>query len=172
MEDIIIRAGNTANVLHKGQTRKYTGEPYVMHCYEVGMTVATVCKDPEVVAAALLHDTLEDTSMTVEELERFFGPRVARLVDQVTDRSKPEDGNRATRKEIDWAWLAKAEPDAQTIKLADLISNTKSIVDHDEEFARVYMAEKAALLEVLIHGDPRLYRMAARIVKEYKDANP
>ena len=86
--------------------------------------------DPEVQAAALLHDVVEDTPVSIKDIEDVFGPRVAALVGDLTDVSKPEDGNRAT-KGADRQHTAKASPDAKTVKLADLISNGKSIIKDD-----------------------------------------
>lgn len=71
------------------------------------------------------------------------------MVDMLTDVSRPEDGNRAARKKLDREHLAKATPEVKTIKLADLIHNTESIVAHDPKFAEVYLEEKRALLSVL-----------------------
>ena len=98
-----------------------------------------------------------------------FTPRVAALVSDLTDVSKPEDGNRAARKELDRQHSAQASPEAQTIKLADLISNSKSIMEHDPKFAKVYMREKTALLEVLVQGHPTLHKQASDIVSSYYD---
>ena len=78
--------------------------------------------------------------------------------------SKPEDGNRATRKAIDREHTAQAPAEAQTIKLADLISNSKSIMAHDPDFAVTYLAEKRLLLEVLTKGDPGLHAEASKFV--------
>ena len=63
----------------------------------------------------------------------------------------------------------RASPDAKTIKLADLISNSHSIVKDDPNFAKVYMKEKAALLEVLTEGNAELFRQASDIVASYYD---
>ena len=101
-------------------------------------------------AAALLHDTIEDTSVTEADVQKEFGSRIAKLVVELTDISKPEDGNRATRKAMDRDKLAKVSDDAQTIKLADLISNGKDIAINDPKFAKVFLNEKRQLLEVLI----------------------
>ena len=148
-----------------GQKRKYTGEDYYWHPMEVANLVrehasGSVGLRNVMIAAALLHDVVEDTPVTLEIVEQVFGAGVAELVDQLTDVSKPEDGNRAARKAIDLAHTAKASPEAKTIKLADLISNTRSIRQHDPVFAVTYLAEKRALLEVLKEGDPALYKMA------------
>lgn len=156
-----------ATAAHAGLVRKYTDEPYIGHPIAVADIVATVTDDPEVIAAAYLHDVVEDTDVTIDDIELMFGPRVARLVDDVTDVSKPGDGNRATRKAIDRAKLARSTPDGATIKLADLIHNSTSIVGHDPGFAKVYMREKAALLDVLKHGNPTLHARATAIVADY-----
>mgnify|MGYP003624998870 FL=1 len=103
----------------------------------------------------------------ITDIEDEFGPRVASMVDDLTDVSKPEDGNRAVRKELDRQHTAKASPDAQTVKLADLISNSTSIVRDDPSFAKVYMKEKAALLEVLTEGNVILFKQASDMVASY-----
>lgn len=151
---------------HGAQKRKYTGADYVTHCIAVAETVARVTDDAEVIAAAALHDCLEDTPCTFTDILLAFGPRVARLVFEVTDASKPGDGNRATRKLIDLANLAKSSPEGATIKLADIIDNSKDILAHDQTFAKVYLKEKAAALEVLRHGDQTLFNAAEGILED------
>ena len=143
-----------------GQTRKYTGEPYVVHPMEVASIVESVGGTETMVAAALLHDVLEDTGVTVDVLEEQFGSEVTNLVLWLTDISKPEDGNRSTRKALDRQHSAAAPAAAQTIKVADLISNSRSIVAHDPGFAKVYLEEKRLLLDLLIRADPTLLTMA------------
>lgn len=152
---------------HHGQQRKYTGEPYYVHPFEVAHILKERGLGEDLQIAALLHDTIEDCGVTKEEITILFGGRVADLVDMVTDVSKPEDGNRKVRKELDKNHLAKADADGQTIKLADLISNSSSIVKHDTNFAKVYMAEKKALLSVLTKGDKVLYERANNILNDY-----
>ena len=169
MDIMVQRAIWFATQAHAGQTRKYTGEPYVNHPVEVMQLVSTVTDDPEILAAAVLHDVVEDTPATIMNIRIGFSPRVAELVDDLTDVSRPEDGNRATRKELDRQHTAKASPDAKTIKLADLISNSRSIMKDDPNFAKVYMKEKAALLEVLTEGNAELFRQASDIVASYYD---
>jgi hypothetical protein len=78
--------------------------------------------------------------------------------------SRPKDGNRAVRKAIDREHTARAPAGAQTVKLADLIANTRSIVKHDVAFARTYLAEKRLLLEVLTRGDAVLMAEARATV--------
>lgn len=161
--DIVERAKEYAIAAHKaaGQVRKYTDEPYWVHPAEVAAIVATVSHTDAMLAAAWLHDTVEDTAVTSDDIAQGFGKEVAELVAWLTDVSRPEDGNRARRKQLDREHIAAAPAEVHTIKLADLISNTKSIVEHDPEFAKVYLEEKRLLLEVLVKGDLSL-RIAAR----------
>jgi (p)ppGpp synthase/HD superfamily hydrolase len=147
-----------------GQTRKYTGEPYINHPAAVAQLVASVPHTPEMVAAAWLHDVVEDTQITLDDIRDEFGWMVAALVADLTDVSRPEHGDRATRKEIDRLHTARTSPEAKTVKLADLIDNTLTITAHDPDFAKVYLREKALLLEVLREGDPTLWARAAATV--------
>lgn len=140
------RARTFATAAHAGQVRKYTGEPYITHCEEVADLIAAHGGTVAQVAAALLHDTVEDTPVTIELIREEFGEHVATLVDGLTDVSKPEDGNRAARKALDRAHTAAQSPECKLIKLCDLISNTRSIAAHDPDFARVYLQEKRLLL--------------------------
>lgn len=166
-EDIVARADAFAEKAHAavGQKRKYTGEDYIHHPREVAAIVATVPHTPEMLAAALLHDTVEDAGISINTIRALFGPVVAQLVEELTDVSKPTDGNRSIRKGIDLAHSARASINGKTIKLADLISNTKSIVAHDKGFARVYLEEKGRLLEVLKDGNKTLWNKAYAIWK-------
>lgn len=162
MTNIVERARVFATAAHAavGQTRKYTGEPYVVHPIEVSELVASVNGTEAMVAAALLHDVLEDTEVTVDLLEEQFGSKVADLVLWLTDISRPKDGNRSARKALDRQHSAAAPAAAQTIKVADLISNTRSIIAHDPGFAKVYLEEKRLLLDVLTRADPTLLTIA------------
>tara|TARA_E500000178_G_C16809980_1_gene656471 strand:+ start:63 stop:557 length:495 start_codon:yes stop_codon:yes gene_type:complete len=153
-----------ATKAHGNQKRKYTGEPYIVHPIAVSEIVQTVPHTDEMVAAALLHDVVEDTPVTIQEIETKFGSKVAELVGWLTDISRPEDGNRKTRKALDRDHSASAPAEAQTIKLADLIDNTKSIERYDPGFYQVYRQEKIALLDVLTKGDIALRKIAQQQV--------
>lgn len=160
-----------ADVAHRavGQKRKYTGEPYINHCIEVAELVMTVPHTMAMLQAALLHDTVEDTQITVDDLTRHFGFEVANLVYHLTHKSKKEDGNRAMRKAIDRDFLARSPAEVQTIKYADLISNLKDIAAHDKDFAKVYLAEKQDLLRVMNRGDRELFGKAFRMAWSYQE---
>lgn len=139
-----------------GQVRKYTGAPYWVHTAAVAARLEQLGLDDHTVAAAHLHDTVEDTRTSHEEIGWYFGRRVQWLVWEVTDQSRPEDGNRSVRKHIDRMHNALASEAGQNIKLSDLIDNTGSITAHDPHFSITYMAEKALLLPHLTLGHPRL----------------
>lgn len=159
-DDVIARAEQFAQKAHADHKRKYTGLPYYTHLDEVRNIVKSAGGTANMQAAALLHDTIEDTATTEQDILDEFGPAIAKLVVELTDVSKPEDGNRATRKAIDRDKLAGVSADAQTIKYADLISNGKDIAKNDPKFARVYHKEKADLLRVMTKGNKRLYQQA------------
>ena len=165
--DLVHKAQVYAIAAHAavGQKRKYTSEPYIVHPAEVASIVACVPgATPDMVAAAWLHDVVEDTGCTITDIHLSFGPEIAALVHWLTDVSEPHDGNRAARKAIDRAHTALAPAEAQTIKLADLISNSRSIMQYDPEFAKVYLEEKRLLLEVLTKGDRGLHAQASKFV--------
>ena len=159
-----------AKEAHRMQKRKYTDEPYIVHPVAVAQLIAEIGKGVIMICAALLHDVVEDTDTTYEDLSAAgFGFPIVDLVKNLTDVSKLSDGNRAQRKEIDRKHTAEVCINAKTIKLADLIDNTKTIVQYDPNFAKIYMAEKKRLLEVLGDGDSTLFAIANKNVEDYYD---
>ena len=164
---IITAAKMLAGEAHKGQMRKYGGLPYIIHPIEVATIVEEAGGTDNMIAAALLHDVVEDCpGYTFEIIADKVSPKVAELVRGMTEASKPEDGNRATRKEIDKNFLAEQSAEVQTIKYADVISNSKDIRAYDPKFAEVYFREIKALLEVMDKGDPALYSKAIEAVNQ------
>lgn len=162
--NIVEKARIFATAAHAavGQMRKYTGEHYIVHPMEVMELVRGVRGATEqMLAASLLHDVLEDTQVTYSVLHTEFGLEIADMVLWLSDVSKPEDGNRSYRKMLDRQHIASAPADVQTIKLADLIANSRSILAYDKNFAKVYLEEKKLLIEVLVKGDAGLRSRAA-----------
>jgi (p)ppGpp synthase/HD superfamily hydrolase len=152
--------------------RKYSGVPYFQHVENVALLIRSANLPDEAVAAGFLHDVVEDTHITMDMIRGEFDPLVAQLVWELTDISKPEDGNRKFRKQLDRQHIAEASWLGKSCKLADLIDNAVDISKHDPNFAVVYMREKKALLEVLKDGNEFLYNHAALIVENYYDDNP
>lgn len=166
MSELIKKAQDFATTEHQriNHVRKYSNQPYQTHLQAVAKLVSTVTDDEQMIAAAWLHDTVEDTPATLGDIEETFGLQIAELVEELTDVSKPSDGNRAARKEIDRQHLATASRRAKTIKLADLIHNCTDIVKHDEKFAVTFLSEMQALLDVLVNGDITLLKRAQKLL--------
>ena len=167
---IVERARWFATAAHAAidQRRRYTNDPYSVHPQRVAEKVATVPHTPEMLAAAWLHDVVEDTAITLDDILSAFGREVAALVAGLTDVSRLEQGNRRVRKAIDRAHSAQQSPACKTIKLADLIDNSISIRQHGKGFAAIFMAEMALSLEGLKEGDPRLLAEASDIVAAWE----
>ncbi|MCA8990695.1 MAG: bifunctional (p)ppGpp synthetase/guanosine-3',5'-bis(diphosphate) 3'-pyrophosphohydrolase [Planctomycetaceae bacterium] len=170
MSKLVRKAAEFARVAHEGadQKRKYSAEPYIVHPEAVATTVASVTDDEVMIAAAWLHDVVEDTPVTLEQIAAEFGDDVAGLVDDLTNASKKSDGNRAKRKEIDRQHTAQADPRAKTVKLADLIDNLTGIATSDPGFAKTYLKEKELQLQVLTEGHPDLFRRVEEIIRNEK----
>lgn len=165
--DLAFRAMQMAHELHREQRRKYTNTPYTDHLAEV-VAIAMSCgwhqsqiHPDTLMAVAWLHDAIEDQGATFEMLRDAFGQEVAHGVVLLSDT---ESGNRAARKAAARVRLSNAPGWVQTIKCADLISNTASIVERDPSFAVVYLREKRMMLEVLDKADPRLRQRARDIL--------
>jgi (p)ppGpp synthase/HD superfamily hydrolase len=149
----IYKAITFATFAHGEQLRKYTNEPYVFHSLRVALTVKHYTKgNVSAICAAILHDVVEDTEYTISSIEELFGSIIAKLVFDVTDLPKSEGTNREFRKEDTRKRLAVAEPDSKTVKLADLLDNAISIINHDPKFAKVFLEELNLLLPILQDG--------------------
>jgi (p)ppGpp synthase/HD superfamily hydrolase len=124
----ILAAAHFAAQSHSAQKRKgEAGEPYINHLIEVAELVAasTDAIDTDLIMAAFLHDTVEDTGVTAQQLERLFGRDVASLVMEVTDdKSLPKEA----RKALQVSNAHKKSARAQTLKLADKISNLRALL--------------------------------------------
>jgi len=137
---------------HKGQVRKYTGEPYFTHCEAVADLVKEYYEEvlltpvpEEVYAAALLHDVVEDTDTTFEMVTDIAGEEVAKYVYYLT---KPPEfaGNRAQRKALFNNKLALAPVEVKIIKFFDVAHNAPSIKEHDPDFWCQWSGETKRLL--------------------------
>lgn len=164
---------------HGKQKRKYTGYPYWTHLLYVAYTVYRITKDEISAIVGIFHDILEDTECTHKDLDRFlnefYAPHavkkiikgVEHLTDEYTRISYPEL-NRKKRKELEAERLGTVPNWIKTIKLADLIDNSKSIVKHDKDFAVVYLKEKEEVLHHIKDGNQKLYLKAISILDKGK----
>jgi (p)ppGpp synthase/HD superfamily hydrolase len=124
---------------HAGQRQKVNGHPYVEHPVLVASDVGRAGFEPEMVAAALLHDIVEDSDMTVHELRERFGERVADLVDAMTDEAvdvQPYE----RRKDLHRKRVLEAGPEAAAIFAADKLNNVRALraayAEEGEEVAK------------------------------------
>ena len=152
-----------ARQAHEGQKRKYTGDDYIIHPITVALMVQDNGGDQNMVLAALLHDVLEDTTVTHEELRTFLyktlgnsmdAEDVLQLVVELTDVYTTEafpELNRKKRKKEEAFRLAYASKRAKQIKEQDIKHNSESITKHDPAFAKVFLEEKELLMSYMFN---------------------
>lgn len=154
---------------HTGTERRGKGFPYIVHPMEAVEIVATMTKDQELLAAAALHDTLEDTNITLDQLRDEFGNRVASLVADESDEKYEgvsESDSWHARKQAAIDRLAAAPHDAKIVAMGDKLSNMRAI-------ARDYAMKGDALWNIFHAKDPKdhewHYRGLAASLSELKD---
>jgi hypothetical protein len=137
------------------------------HLKSVAQMVASVTKDEATIAAAWLHDLVEDTAVTIGDIERQFGSDVARLVSEVTHVSRSSDGDRAARFLVDKKHFEATSPEAMTIKVADLIDTGRDLQKSKHPEFADYAREAAELAELLQAADAQLLRRLRRDLEKY-----
>ncbi len=164
--ELLDRAIIFAVKAHAGTERRGKGFPYIVHPMEAMEIVSTMTADQELLAAAALHDTVEDTDVTVEQLRSEFGDRIADLVDvesDVMDEGVSEEDSWRARKEAGIRRLALAGRDAKIVALGDKLSNMRAI-------ARDYAAQGDAFWSIFHAKDPKQhawrYRALADAMRE------
>ena len=162
---------------HGTQMRKYTPDRYIVHPVRV-MEICKEYSDNEVVfAAALMHDVLEDTPTSIEEIRKFLQPLMGKekteetiqLVIELTDvyiKQNYPAWNRRERKQKERERMASISNDAQTIKYADILDNCREIVAHDRSFAKVFLNECLSLMKVMTKGNQLLYKRTMKLLEE------
>ena len=155
-----------ATKAHAGQLRKGSEKPYILHPMEAMAIVTKYTDDEDVIAAAVLHDTVEDTTVTLERLEKEFSPRVAALVASVTEDKKkdlPAESTWLERKQEAILHLETASHETKLLCLADKYSNLRDMYDDIEDFGSEYW-------QLFNQKDGRMhawyYRENFRILKE------
>ncbi|ROO90061.1 HD domain-containing protein [Actinocorallia herbida] len=153
--DLVSRAAEAAARWHGGQLRP-TGEPYTVHLFEALEVLAIGAgeRDPQVLAAALLHDTAEDTAATIADLEAEFGPVVAEYVDWLTKPPAASKREKRTGKVAYLRRLREAPPQVIAVKLADRASNVATLDRMPLDFQRRYYAETVTYVMPLAEGAP------------------
>ena len=150
---LVSEAPDFAARRHTGQQRKGRGnEPYVNHLAEVAnlLSIVTDGTDAELLAAGWLHDTIEDTATTREELAEKFGERVAALVVEVTDDMTLPKDQRRQKQIVD---APRKSPGAKLIKIADKISNIRArVVNQPNQAERDDLIDYVAWAEKVVAG--------------------
>lgn len=153
-----------------GQLRAYTNDPYIVHPKDVVKILSAVTQDPVLLQAGALHDVIEDTLRTHDDLIARFGAAVANLVAQVTNPPKDPGLNRAQNKALVRQHLEQAGVDGHTLKCADIASNIGtgefSLARLDPKFAATYLPEKTLVLDVLIQAHPAMLELARSRIEE------
>ena len=168
--DVFDRAAAFALEAHMGMTRKRETIPFILHPMEVATITATLTTDRDVIAAALLHDTVEDTPTTAEQILENFGPRVAELVASETENKRPDmpasESWRIRKEESLDELAATSDLDVKRLWLADKLSNMRS-------FYRLYQREGSKLWDRFHQHDPAeqhwYYRRVAELTSELKE---
>ena len=125
--DLFDRAAKFAIDAHRGGERKGKGYPYILHPMEAAIVVSSLTSDPEMLAAAMLHDTVEDTPVTIEQIRQEFGDRVASLVHHETS-PLPHAAPWRDRKQAQADQITSAPRDSKIVALGDKLSNLRAIV--------------------------------------------
>ena len=155
--NLILKAASFARCAHADQRRKYNDRPYIQHPARVAGRVAAHPDATEVmVAAAFLHDVVEDTPHTLDEIVAEFGPEVARLVAELTSPSKGMKAPRHERKQLDRDHLSTVSREAKVIKLLDRIDNLQEMAAAPSGFRKKYCEESRLLAEVIGDAAPEL----------------
>ena len=171
---LVVKAVAFATRAHAevNHTRKYSQESYIVHPLAVMDILLKHCSQevtPSMLAAAACHDVIEDAGISSSQVRDLLGEDVAEMVNWLTDISRPENGNRKTRKAMDHAHTAQAPVCVKNIKIADSVHNLCDITMHDPDFARVYIREKQTLMLVLQDADPAMISLVNKTIADCQD---
>ena len=136
-----------AYAAHAGQLRKVTGLPYIVHPLHVAEIVFEATGDVTHVIAALLHDTVEDTTITIEDIYRLFTEEAAVLVEGLTDPEQDEYETKPEYKERCCNRILEQSQEVQLIKCADILSNTSDIEHQPDHWVKAYCNGKLKMVK-------------------------
>ena len=142
-----------------------------LHLKSVAQIVASVTQDEETIAAAWLHDIVEDTSVTIDDVDRMFGATVAKIVAELSGAVRPGRLNRAARSAFQKNHFAGVSAEAKTVKIADLIDTTRDLNKNDPASLSEYLAQASELAQILDGGDTRLLSRLKRDLTRFA-SNP
>jgi (p)ppGpp synthase/HD superfamily hydrolase len=168
--NIIISAAQFARRAHEGQVRDFHRVPYIFHPARVAGRVALHPDATEVmVAAAFLHDVVEDTPFNLQDVATATSFEVSDLVSQLTNPSKNMKLPREDRKAIDRAHLRKATREAKIIKMIDRIDNLRDMDGADDQFRQLYAGESLLLAETVGDADSALKAELVEICRKMQE---
>jgi len=154
---------------HHGQVRKFTGDPYIVHPVRVAIAVATYSfVTSNMVAAAEMHDLLEDTDVKPEEIEIATNAEVLELVQELTNPSKGSKLPRAERKQIDRDHLRRVSLAAKIIKMLDRIDNLYEMVGASNSFKTMYCKESFLLLDAIAMANKDIADKLYKAIEDLK----
>jgi guanosine-3',5'-bis(diphosphate) 3'-pyrophosphohydrolase len=177
-ESILQQVTRFADNWHGDQMRRYVPDRYIVHPVRVMETCRRYTNDLPTLAAALLHDVLEDTPVKKEAVEDYLrtimseadAKRTVMIVEELTDvyiKAEYPKWNRRKRKDKEAARLANTSAEAQTVKYADIIDNAPEIAEKDPDFAKRFLPEYRALLKKITRGNAELHAIAVETVKSH-----
>jgi (p)ppGpp synthase/HD superfamily hydrolase len=183
MHETLQQVLHFAEEAHASQTRKYTPERYMVHPIRVMEICSGYNNSLPVLAAALLHDVLEDTPVTRDELLQYLytimqpadAEQTIELVTDLTDEYTKESyphWNRRKRKDMERDRMRRISPDAQTIKYADILDNSHEITQQDPQFAPRYLKECRMLLQAMPLGHAGLYHKVKEMIRNCLEELP
>jgi len=156
--EMIIHAYKYAETAHEGQKRA-SGEPYITHCVAVAIILAELQVQPVVVAASLLHDTVEDTPTTLEEIHREFGPEIGRLVDGVTKLTHLPRVSRADQHDAEIFEQITKDAEADDSLLDSQLARDRRRDLANETLRKTFLAMGEDIRVILIKLADRLHNM-------------
>lgn len=167
MNNLIFRAALFAEEAHRGQPRKYTCGEYIEHPRRVAAQAAFLGLSDEAIAAAFLHDVVEDCKVSIETINELFGTKVGYIVLAMTDLQDPATcGNRAQRQKVFLEQVRKTDdPEVHTLKILDITDNARSIAGHDPKFwFSAVLKESRDAIIALDKADKRAVKQLSRII--------
>jgi guanosine-3',5'-bis(diphosphate) 3'-pyrophosphohydrolase len=175
MEKILKQVKDFSDRAHGKQMRKYAPDRYIVHPVRVMEICRQFTSSAPVLAAALLHDVLEDTDTDKDQLYEFLttimdekdARHTLQLVVELTDvytKANYPHLNRRKRKTKESERLANTSAESQSVKYADIIDNSNEIVEQDPDFANVFLRECSVLLKNMNKGDRQLHQQAIEVV--------
>lgn len=162
----VLKAIDFAVKAHEGQTRKGKEVSYIMHPLSVGLLLSSSGAEEDLVVAGVLHDTIEDTTVTYEDIKKIFGKRVADIVNDVTEQDKSLPW--AQRKQLALEHVKDMNEDSVLVKTADVLHNMNDQLEDYKKEGDVMFSKFNAGKEAQLNR----YKNLVAEIKKRKIKNP